>query len=64
MKKKKKMIKDVICEVTGIPCPMDVSGGKKKRIRSKSRRKKSSRRKSYMKKKFKKRKTKSKRRKY
>jgi hypothetical protein len=58
MKKKKKMIKDVICEVTGIPCPMDVSGGKK-RIRSKSRRKKSSGRKSHRKKKsHKKRKTK------
>ena len=62
---KKLAIKTTICNVTGIDCParldlpddpipmaVDVNGGKKKRIRSKSRRKKSSRRKSYMKKKL------------
>ena len=79
VKKKKMVIENIICHEANINCPEDlnlpllddpmpmsvvVDGGKKKRIRSKSRRKKSSRRKSYMKKKFKKRKTKSKRRKY
>ena len=63
---KKLAIKNTICNVAGINCPvqmnlssrrastMDVvmNGGMKKRIRSKSRRKKSSKRKSYMKKKL------------
>ena len=77
VKRKKMVIENVICHVTSINCPVDldlpwlddpmpmsidVNGGKKKRIRSKSRRKKSSRRKSYKKKKlYKKNKRKTKR---
>ena len=65
--KKKMVIENMICHEVNINCPedldlpflddpmpmsIDVNGGKKKRIRSKSRRKKSSRRKSYKKKKL------------
>ena len=75
--RKKMVIENIICHVININCPVDldlpflddlapmavdVNGGKKKRIRSKSRRKKSSRRKSYKKKKlYKKNKRKTKR---
>ena len=75
--KKKMVIENMICHEANINCPedldlpflndpipmsIDVNGGKKKRIRSKSRRKKSSRRKSYKKKKlYKKNKRKTKR---